>query len=303
MGYSKYFWGFGSSVVLLAALVPGCGGSSSAGPIPIDQLPSQLADAVCNNIGSCCNAAAIAFDLATCKRNVMTTTSQSLLEEDSPNIKYDAEAAGRCIALYASFFKSCKEPEGTEIEAACGDVFVGSLPAGAPCTSSDECAHPANSGVECTMDGPAGQTAQSLCVVSSFTASVHGKLGGACNGNCSTGDDCSSTGPASGTGTGPTPPVLASCYADDGLQCDFTSQTCQPLIAIGQPCSFEGCVAGAYCAASVCAPFKADGAPCADAIECSSGTCSFPNDPNAAQNPTCGSSGVANAQTCMGNLD
>jgi hypothetical protein len=154
------------------------------------------------------------------------------------------------------------------------------------------------------MDDPSGQTAQSVCVVSSFTTSVHGKLGAACDGDCETGGDCSSSSPAptGGTGTGPTTPAPASCYADDGLQCDFSSQTCQPLIAIGQPCSFEGCVVGAYCAASVCTRSKADGAPCADGIECSSGSCNFPHDPDAL-NSICGSSSFANAQTCVGNLD
>jgi len=90
-------------------LAAGCGGSTLTGgeeggltsnpsgaPISEQQLPNQFVDAFCGNIGPCCQAAAIAFDLTTCKQNLSATIGAALVQEMAPKISYDASAAGRC---------------------------------------------------------------------------------------------------------------------------------------------------------------------------------------------------------------
>jgi hypothetical protein len=89
-------------------------------------LPGQFADAVCDNIVGCCQAAVIPFDLATCKTNLIAAFSMSLVKETSPNIHYGPNAAGTCLAVYASVVKSCR-PDNTS--ATGNGVFVGTLPA------------------------------------------------------------------------------------------------------------------------------------------------------------------------------
>src|SRR5882724_6797541 len=110
-----------SCVGWLLGLAAGCGGSTLTGgeeggltsnpsgaPISEQQLPNQFVDAFCGNIGPCCQAAAIAFDLTTCKQNLSATIGAALVQEMAPKISYDASAAGRCIAAYASEIKACR---------------------------------------------------------------------------------------------------------------------------------------------------------------------------------------------------
>jgi hypothetical protein len=318
MKYSKHGLGVGSGAVLLALWVPACGGTTtgpgpgtdpgtsagSAGPISIAQLADQLANAFCDNIGGCCQAAAIAFDLASCKANILSTVSQGLAREMSPNIRYDANAAGACVAAYASGVKSCKP--SNSIDTACSRVFVGSLPAGAPCSLDDECARPTGGTAFCdggdsTNGGPSG-----TCSAASASAtSAHGKLGESCAASCPSGDTCTVT--SAGGGTGTPSPAMSVCYSDDGLYCSVDT-TCQPLIAVGQPCSFDGCVNGAFCGAGVCTAGKADGAACGIDSECAGGSCLSSGAPSAGTGAspgvtgTCGGRGIASVASCAGDL-
>lgn len=320
MKYSKRSLGVGSGAVLFALWVPACGGTTtttgtgtdpgagtstgSAAPISIAQLGDQLANAFCDNIGGCCQAAGIAFDLAECKANILSVVSQGLAREMSPNIRYDANAAGACVAAYASVVKSCKS--SNSIETACTGVFVGSLPAGAPCTVDDECASPAGSAAFCDGGDSTNGGASGTCSVTSASAtSAHGKLGESCAASCPSGTTCAATGPSAAGGSGTGPPITSVCYSDDGLYCSANA-TCQPLIAVGQPCSFDGCVNGAFCGAGVCTAGKADGAACTFDTECAGGSCLSSGAPSTGTGTgvtgTCSGRGIANTRSCAGDL-
>ena len=314
MKYSKRLLGAGSTLLLLTGLVSGCAGSStsvgadggpsgssgagpgpSAGPISLQQLPDQLAAAFCDNIAGCCHTAAIAFDLATCQQALLANLNQSVAMETSPNIKYDANAAGSCVAAYASEVKSCKLDE-TVLNEACRTVFVGSLPPGAPCTVSDECSKSADGDAYCDTSSPS--SAQGTCV-SLGSPGPHGKQGETCGGTCTSNSCSSSPSPA---GSVPLP----TCFNSDGLYCG-PDQTCQPLVALGQPCESDACKPGTFCKFSTtpsgsfqgaCAAVQSAGAPCMQDEDCAGGLCMF----GAGNTPTgiCGSDTLANDKTCSG---
>ncbi len=293
MKNSTRWSGLGSCGLLLVALVAGCGGGSGAAPVPFATLANQLADAWCDNIGGCCQAASIAFNVASCKQAVLATLNPGLAQENNQNIHYDSAAAGRCVAAYGSTAQSCKD-DGS-VDTACQGVFSGVLPAGAACTISDECASPTNADAYCAGGDSTNASAQGVCTVETF-AGVHGKLGQACQGSCGADGDCTSNGQA---GTVPVT-MTTSCFTADGLQCDAATQTCQALIVLGRACSGEDCVAGAVCINGACSMPQADGAVCAGDSECASGACVYGANPLATG--TCGQRSLANQQTCSGDL-
>ncbi|HEY1536972.1 MAG TPA: hypothetical protein VGF76_23290 [Polyangiaceae bacterium] len=266
--------------------MPACAGTSTStsagtsGGISSEQFVSQLTDAFCDNIASCCRAAAIAFELATCKVNAGAFFQGSLEQVLSLKVSYVADAAAQCVAAYASVAKSCASWDNSLlITAACRQVFVGTLPVGAPCTDSDECARVAGSSVGCSGSPSA------TCVA---TAKL--TLGASCTDTCGADTDCANSGTSARGGTS-TP---GFCYADDGLYCDSTN-TCQPLLAVDQACdAFGGCTSGAFCAGGVCTTLES----CVDGSDCAGGFCQ----PGPDGTQMCTANGIASAINCAGTL-
>jgi len=306
------WWGWAGMGVLLSALVPACGGAvevpdtngngtagrngtpgGSGAPVAIEALPERLASAACESMAACCRSADIPFVLATCRANATPLLQKAVNEALRANIRYDASAAGACIAAYGDYFKGCFVANDKLVEASCSRVFVGTIPLSGACTKSEECAPAADGRGRCDFDS---DQAQGVCVgpSASVPSTPHGKLGEACAGSCSGSGDCGGAAPS---GSGPV--VTTVCFADEGLQCDFATQTCQPLAALGQVCSSGACVAGAFCAQGVCAALKPDGAECSENQECMARRCSL-LDP-AAPRGTCGAKSLATPATCSGN--
>jgi len=299
----------GAAVALLgAALAAACGGSVSGppgndgAPLSIDALPGQLANAACENLGACCNAAAIPFDQANCRANWTAGVEMAVkrvLQES--RVRYDASAAGACVAAYRDYFKRCLDQGDNAVDAVCNRMFVGAVELGGACSRSDECAPSATGSGWCSFDARA-ETAQGVCVapeLADSSATTHGKLGEACAGSCESGADCGVLAP-----TGTTPSVTKMCFADDGLQCDFDTGTCQPPSTVGQACRFGGCVKEAYCsAAGVCAPKKPDGTACTDDGECNTGDCLFPGADSSTTNRVCGAKNLATPGVCSAKFD
>lgn len=234
----------------------GCSGSTTddggAASVPKDQFISRFVDAVCDSVGPCCQNAGFTYDAAGCKALGNAELSKDFAL-DRPNVKYDAAAGGKCIEAVRKAVQSCSTIDivgGPE----CSGVLAGTLPEGAACEASIECAAPA--GAHAHYDSP-GPDPQGVCVVE-----ARGKTGDPCGATCTehdSGSDCFGSSSSSGT---------AICYTNDGLYCD---QTCKPLIAVGQPCEAEGCVDGAYCSGGSCTTLPAAGAPCAQGILCGEG--------------------------------
>ncbi len=307
----------------LVALLAGCSSNSStssssdsgstAGSVSIQDLPDQFVHAVCDNLGACCQAAAIPFDLATCKLNAGLEIKQRLADATNPNIKYDAAVAASCLAAYANLVQSCS-PDQRDASKACEGLLFGTLSPGAPCSTTDECAKPSSD-----QNADCGATGTSDTVCTAFPIN-HAQLGDPCNATCDTEDDCSG-GVA----------IDRTCFISDGLECDILTFKCQKLAEIGESCDPNMCVLTAFCdegegpgvcaalltsgscedgGAAVCAPTRycnaklqctpkrADGMPCTNSDECSGGSCPV----NIDLMGVCGTTTLASIATCSGDV-
>lgn len=274
---------FASLLALPACSSSSTGGGGGSAPIPQDQFVAQVGAAICDQIGPCCTSAGYTYDAAKCKE-ALTSSLQSQLAD--PLRKYDSAAGGNCVAAAKAAAPKCFADASTlSFITACDNVVVGTVAAGGSCTSSGQCAVPAGaSGASCS---------NGKCVLQ-----TRGKAGDACSATCtkaSNGNtDCwSSSGAPTGNAT--------YCWIEDGVACgaDFK---CQAVAALGQPCTYGGCVATAYCGSdqkcaaragvggacsgsdtcvdgtycgsdSKCAAQKANGSTCTSSSECTSGHC------------------------------
>lgn len=246
------------AVMLLSA----CGKDEGqgAGPVSPEDLPTRVAKIQCESLGGCCKEANHAFDVATCTSLVAAAVARDLdSESEAVNTRYDAEAAADCLADYAAHVV-CGDVEGDL--PACQRLIDGTLPLGAACDGSYECAQP-------RAGGPA--RCEGVCVVDA--PPLRGKLGDTCNLSCENEEQCLEK------SLGVSAPV--ACYRSDGLACPYasapdTTVTCQPLLALGERCAAnQDCVAGAVCsiASTTCILQRKTGEACDSYFECASGYC------------------------------
>lgn len=269
-------------LVVVCAQLAGCGKSGgAAAPVSRDDLPTVLAKAACDALGTCCQQAGVTFDAAACVSAGRARLQQELDQQYSgPNVSYDPQAAGDCIAEISSA-TFCDAARKTPTFDACRNAFVGMLPPGAPCSSAAECARPAQGQADCDL------ARGGLCVQqTTAAASPHGKAGDRCAGTCIDNGCATLVVPERSPGSAPTP----WCYRDEGLACS-SMLACVPLLAKGAPCSGFVCEAGLYCAFSsgVCTETKTNGQHCNSPYECQSGFC--------VDSGTCAASPVTQ-QTC-----
>jgi hypothetical protein len=244
----------------VALVVAGCGKSSGGGRVSREALPSQLAGAQCESLAGCCRQIDQAFDVATCKTYVTARLEDFLSRESGVNTRYDAEAAGDCLADYSAQLACGQVPDDPP---ACRRLYVGTLPLGAACVSSSECAPPEGGYAFCYE------------VCTAVMPLLHGKLGDPCSFSCGDVEDCEDMPVALAT----TPSV--ACYRSEGLYCPYASvpgasMTCQPLQALGQACMTDrDCVAGAACAVAsgTCIVLRKLGERCDSFFECESVYC------------------------------
>ena len=227
------------------AVFTGCGGSSeddagtSAPPVPKEELAASSGAALCTDLGACCSAEGHAYDLAKCSQTMNEVIQAFLIDPaEKEGAEYDAQAAGDCLAWLRASAKSCSFGEAP---VACDRIYVGVKQPGIACEGDIGCAPVPGADVYCEGE----------CI-----ATPRGKQGDACNGTCTDhGDGESCSGSSSQAGA-------ATCWTNDGVFCGQDG-TCQALLAIGAPCSFEGCVATAYCSNGTCAPRLGAGEVCA----------------------------------------
>ena len=148
-------------------------------------------------------------------------------------VVYDAQAAGACIDVFKSS-ASCKQTAvgdiGHRLDATCGKVFTGTLPAGSACFFSDECA---NRGI-CGSQTCSGSCCAGTCVARPAPI----PLGGDCssplqNQDCIEGTVCA----ANATGGGSCKTPLAA-----GARCGPYDRCVQPYQCGGifDPVTNEG---------------------------------------------------------------
>jgi hypothetical protein len=223
----------------------GACGSHDEPPVLIDDLAGQIADALCNNIGPCCQQAGFPHDPAQCHALAEAKYRVTIEQRRyNPNIVFDRDAARGCVDAYETAAKSCDDGE-REIGHNCRYVFAGTLQPGQACTSSYECVPHAvceladSGGMECKWS-PSAQ---------------HGKLGDRCAWTCTEDArriECLGL-VRGGSGT--------SCFTNDGIYCDDATAVCAAALDIGQPCDgIVPCAGGdAFCDNLICANKRATG--------------------------------------------
>jgi len=287
-----------AAVMLGAATCGGSGGRS----VPFDDLAGEVLNADCDFLVACGSAP----DRATCLASIGFDSSQLAtfkVDIAAGTVLYDGRAAGACIDALKSL-ASCKQTVigdvGRRIDATCGKVFTGLLPAGSVCFFSDECANQGTCDAQtCSSNGCCAGTCAARptpiplggecsnplpnqeCIDGTLcTANAAG--GGTCKAPLVAGARCGPydrcvppyqcggvVDPVTNEGTCTAPPghgqacdMSGNC--DDARDvCDQTTRLCTSRIAVGGACStIDGCVAYATCDGTTCVAMPGPGASC-----------------------------------------
>ena len=252
--------------------------SSGGPPIPLGELGDKLANTYCDAIGPCCSQAGLQYDKSACVTKLQTSLAKTIDAVNGGTVKYDANAAGDCLAGFSSVVDNCKFDGPTPD--ACNRTFNGTVADGGNCTISNECLKPPGGRATCTSGkcvthakGTSGTACAETCTQSGQVTICYGSGGSGalcltndglyCNG---TTQKCTAIGKIGDSCDGSD----ASCTPD--AYCE--SSTCAARKNIGDSCTFNGCVTGAYCANSSCQAQKPLGSTCTSSDECADGHCS-----------------------------
>jgi hypothetical protein len=234
------------AVVTLAAA--SCGGDRGRA-VPVDDLEGDLLNAECEVLVICGSVP----DRATCLASVRLNSARfATLKTDvaAGTVVYDAQAAGACVDVFKNV-ASCKQTEmgdiQSRIDATCGKVFIGSLPAGGGCFFDEECADGGICGSQtCSSDG--------CCAGTCLARPTPIPVGGDCsnpllNQECAAGTVCAANAAGGGTCKAPLP-AGARCgpydrcalpYHCGGTVDPVTNEgTCTAPPARGQSCDMSG---------------------------------------------------------------
>jgi hypothetical protein len=165
-----------SAIVLVSTVLAACGGNSefsAGGALSIEQLPDELAGALCQ-AEKACNPFfyGIAFQNADCKSLLSDQLKDAALSQieaaiTANTLKYDGGKARNCVSAVSS--GSCGVLDNN-LPAACREAFVGSVAPGGDCDIDAQCsglsrcqvtagmcpgkcAPRASAGVACSADG------------------------------------------------------------------------------------------------------------------------------------------------------
>jgi hypothetical protein len=285
MSHLRRFVSLAPLAVALAS-VSSCGGGSGSGPLTFDRLKTQFVPAVCKELVACGEMP----DQATCQATLHFATSElETFQVDIGNgkIVYDASAAGRCADLF-NMISSCNrseiEPILQQAQAACNDVFKGTVAAGGACFFNEECAS-----ASCQKTGCAG-----ACCAGACTAVV---------APIPVGGDCSVVQPNQSCASG------SACHVD----AQTGNATCVVLpTAVGAACTdTPGCDPSLYCDADAttgvgtCKRGAATGATCNPALgslSCDDArdTCDITTSLCTAPTPVGGACDPTNLSNCVG---
>jgi hypothetical protein len=246
--------------VVVSGLLGACGKADGSGAITRQDLPARIAQIQCDGLVECCKRQGQVLDGNACKEQLAADWREEVDKDYGPNVGYDAQAAGDCLA-YAAGHAVCGDLEDIEHEA-CERIFHGTLAEGAICTESDECLDSANGYAVCD---------EGVC--RQLRPIAHARLGEACSVNCDDEGGCVDVSAPAGNAS-------AACYRADGLRCGESdvlgAGNCEPLAELGERCSVSSdCVAAAICGVvdGICSAPKANGEACISSGECQSRYC------------------------------
>lgn len=261
-----------SSTLLLIACDDGPGAGSGATALDVSQVSTfddyvqRLTESYCDRLVVPCCAGTNPITREQCVSELALELREELLEDGGGN--YLPQVGAACVAAVNKL--TCGQHNDDSIET-CEQVFErvarpGKAP-GEACTTSQECAAPANGKATC---------GEGFC----------SSNGGCTSGTCfveievAAGEPCSQTvTPASPPGN-PTTPTPAPAPAEEGVYracgrghiCDLQLAVCKPLPKAGEPCDFV-CAGSALCQDKICRALAPDGAACAIESDCASFWC------------------------------
>ena len=147
---------------VFVAIAAGCGGSDPA-PAPTiaeSDFVSTYARAACDGLESCCTAASTPFNRDACV-TMASKEAENAIALRSQSSVYDGKQAFTCIETIRSILAPCVQyaSTSTAIWDTCKSVRVGTLPAGASCTTDADCAPSEQGTPVCPhpLDTPPGQ--------------------------------------------------------------------------------------------------------------------------------------------------
>jgi hypothetical protein len=239
-------------VVILVALAA-CSGASS---VPVGAFPTRAQQAYCSFAVRCQTYATE----ADCEADNPTgsVASRAISEVNAGHVKYDADAAGKCLDEYAGL--SCDAfltgpLELIQLLLQCDKVFTGTVADGGACIVNEDCVSQACNQTGCAT-GTCGAT------------TVYVPDGGDCSagGQCVLGDVCVTSGTSM---TCQKPTIVA-----DGQACDPRMDLCvagevcvgrcEKLAGTGEDCSLLPCTSTDYCDSTTtkCTALPGPGSPC-----------------------------------------
>lgn len=235
---------------------PLCGGGSAfdsgipdypAAAETIDEatFASAYVKAYCDAMQSCCEAAQVAFGRSGCE-----AAAQAELEtfEGRGAAQFDPSTGAQCIAGLKWFGEVCPVMGAIAVlgpAMICGGVYVGTLPAGAPCSSRTQCQPPEGGTAMCL---PIVAGGPSVCVT---VTSDRGP-----------GETCTRYSEATAEYRG--------CV--EGYECDEATGVCKAECrgGLGANCQSQACAAGLRCDLGTyrCVAVSVPGGPCSSDLDC-----------------------------------
>lgn len=209
----------------------------------------RYAEIYCTGAAPCCAASGSAHDVGACEQFIGVFGRLAALDAKH----FDQAAADQCLAELQASLATCNMSDPD----VCDRVLSGNASPGQPCDGDYDCALPATGVARCD-----------------FTSTEGGEVSGVCKSVLPGAEGTSCAYDQAAT-------QIYECDEEDGLHCDYATDTCHALVAIGQACSSGGCVAEAFCdsVTQKCVARKAIGEACSfssDCVEtagCTGGSC------------------------------
>jgi len=218
--------------------------------ITLDNVCDKLADAYCTpSLASCCGTKSLAWKEGGCRDAVKVVCKARVDDVKAGDATFNPGTFAGCQAAWSALTTKCSVPalEFIKLDAACDQLFVGSVAPGSSCAEDWECKVPVGSFANCSGSG----RCESISVAAKDQPCVY-----------------------SGS-------VRAIC--DYGLACQFasgTSGTCSAAKMVGAACNYSTeCGFGYYCqrggtgSGGKCAPGLTTGTTCYSNESCASGSC------------------------------
>lgn len=278
---------FAASMVLGGSMLVGCGddtnnttsGGTPAAPIALENLSQELAQSYCELAFSCCTAMEQTelfkdFPMPPKTAEECTTTFKDLYDTlvlgdakasvDAGRVKYDGALAASCLAKVDGQCSALGDEGISQTDEACNAVFVGLVPDGGECTSSQDCAGtdsycPIPQGAmtgKCEAPAKEGEPCPNFNCAAGLVCDF-GAMNSVCIKPLADGQMCTSD---------------FSCVSE---YCDSAGGTCAQKKPVGSDCASPQACKDSYCdfQTSKCTALKADGEACMFFDECQSRDC------------------------------